>query len=131
MAIDVDTIATDADLSNEVGGATKLANVIPADWSGSAKPARTAALEEILLTLSRRTPPIQEADLQIPAELKTAVVLGALERLYRRAMLESGDHFDAQRRIYERRYSAELLNVTPTVSDGGRATTFGIAIHRR
>lgn len=129
--MDVDTIALDADLGNEIGGLAKLLDILPKDWSGSAKTARQAALDDVLRLLSRRTPPILEGDLTIPAELKTAVVYGALERVYRRAITESGDVHDVQRKIYEKKYGAELMSVTPTVSGSSRGNPYSIAFHRR
>ncbi len=119
--MDVDLVAVDADLINEVGGATKLTNIIPKDQAGSAKKQREAALEDVLLALSRRTPPINESSIARASDLKRAVVYGALERLYRAEMHEGDDHFATQRRIYAGMYMAELASVMPLLVDGGRA----------
>ena len=131
MPLDVEDIATDADLGNEAGGFAKIANLLAKDWNGSGKPARQAALDHVLLNLSRRTPPILEGNLDNAAELKLAVVYGALERIYRRAITDGGDVFSSQRKVYEKLYGAELGALTPTVSGGSRGAPLGIAFHRR
>ena len=130
MALDVDTIATDADLVNEIQSATKLAG-LTRDTGGSAKAARQQALDDILVHLSRRTPPITETSLSIPAELKRCVVYGALERLYRHEMNEPGDVNGVQQKIYARRYSDEVSAIMPTIAGGARGTAFSIPISRR
>ncbi len=130
MSLDVDAIATDADLVNEVQSSTKIAE-LTRETSGSAKAARQQALDDILRHLSRRTPPIVESSLSIPAELKMCVVYGALERLYRRQMNEAGDQAGTQQKIYMRKYDSEVSAILPTIAGGARGSAFSIAISRR
>lgn len=130
MALDVDTIATDADLANEVQSAAKITE-LTRETGGSAKAARQQALDDILVHLSRRTPPITETNLSIPAELKRCVVYGAIERLFRHHMNEPGDVHGVQQKIYARRYSDEVSAIMPTIAGGARGTAFSIAFSRR
>lgn len=129
--MDADDITTDEDLGDEADGTVAVKNVLPKEWAGSAKKARQAALDDVLRMLGRRVPPILEGDLAKPEELKTAVVYGALERIFRGAISEAGDIFDVLCKKYEKKYGAELLGLAPTVSGDSRANPYSIAMHRR
>lgn len=129
--LDADDIATDADLAIEVGGSSQLSNLIPADWSGSAKKARQAALEDMMRALRKRTPPVTEADLMDATELKSGVVYGACERLYRVAMTTPDSVYATHRKLYAERFDEELDGFTPTLSEGERGGPTSFVIERR
>jgi len=86
MTIDVDTILTDAELDEFLGGQVEGSTTLrPVSWENCA-PARQFALDEILRLLKRAGPTIEEEDITATATLKRAVCLGAASRLYELAM---------------------------------------------
>jgi|GEM_PF-6819407 len=130
MTIAVDTVATDADIESEVAGTSALRDLLPEGWT-TAKPAREIALTETLRELSRRTPPILEADLIEVTDLRDSVIYGALARLYRAAIQVDGDRYWHLARHYEKAYANERRTVRPTLQDGQSAHPHTITMHRR
>lgn len=132
MTIAVDDVCTHAQLANEVGGEDELENILPTSYAGSSATPRTLALSDVVKSLSRRTPPIREGDLQDVTQLRDAVAYGALERIYRAAMTGPDSPHAALQRVYERKYQAECLGLTPTLAaDGARGSAFSITMERR
>lgn len=132
--IDVDTIATDEDLDSELGG-TGIApldalSILLRPGTTTARAARVKALERVLESLARRSPPVREAALLDVAQLQRAVVLGALEQLLEQAMTSDGDVFAVRRRLFAQRFAAELAGLTPRLSGGGRVV-IGMSVVRR
>lgn len=127
--LDVNTIATDANISDLVG-ASELANIMPDGWA-DAEPARQIAYDNALKTLSRRTPPVYEATLSIPAELRDATVYGALANLYARGITGTDDPQSIQWKRFRDEFNAELRSIRPTVEDGVRAPNTQISLERR
>jgi hypothetical protein len=132
MTIDVDNVATDSDLSDEIGGQPILSNLIPVSWENSAEKARQGALKHILKHLARRVPPITESDLLDEEELKECVIWGSLAHLYRINITGGPDDPNAKlEKKYASMFSSELNALSPTVSSGERANSRSIAFHRR
>lgn len=130
MTIDVNLVATDADLVNELGGADTLANILPAGWTNG-EPARVLALEDVIESLRRRSPPVLDNDLSIVSQLRRAVTYGALERMYRIGMHSADDVFAVQQKLYEKRFNAEVLGLSPTLQGGARGSVGSIGLSRR
>lgn len=129
--IDVDNVCTHADLGDHVG-LTALEGVLPAEWGGSSEPARAGALRDVLKSLGRRTPPVGEADLQDPTELRDAVAYGALERIFRQAMTTPDSVWSTQRKVFDERFKSEMLGLQVTVASSQRAHPgLGIPMVRR
>lgn len=131
--LDVDTVATDGDLADELGGTDALQNLVPKSWLGKAEKARQIALDDVLRTLATRTPPIAESDLADASELQRCVVLGACADLYMRAMTV-GDAQDVnanKHRHYRAEYKSHRDSLRPTVSITARPGPRSIAFHRR
>lgn len=132
MALDVDTICTDADLDLELGGQglTKT-GLIPAAWGGSARVARQGALDRMLEHFARLTPPTLEEHLAEPSQLKRGVIYGASEHLYRLAATGtgSGELFYEMMKHYSALFTKEMENLRPKVTTGGDCS--GRAVTRR
>lgn len=79
MTLSVDSIATDADLANELGGVARL-NSAQADIAVR-NAYRASALVDVLGALSTRTPAILDTNLTTPAQLKMAVVYRTLSKI--------------------------------------------------
>ncbi len=129
---DVDLVATEADLEDEIGGTTALANIRPPDWTDCER-ARQRAFDRVIAALARRTPPIREGDLARMAELRDAVIYGALAILYSQAMT-TGDEdalFTSKRDYYDKRFADEIAGLTPTLAGDLRGATQSFAVERR
>ncbi len=133
MTIDVDTVCTDADLDEFLGGQLSSGqHLMPKAWV-SAEPARQYALDRVMAALARRTPPIREADLADKTELRVAVLFGAAEHLH---MLSASSGSDAElfafkAKEFGKRFDAEVNGLTPTLVGGLRGSTYSFAISRR
>ena len=130
MTIDIETVATDGDLENEIGGPDALRN-LRTELARSST-ARRLALADVLLSLKFRTPPILESDIADPTELNQVVVYGALAKLYLQNVT-TGDAEDvnfAKHKLYEKQYSSRLYALRPTVPVSLRSAPGGIAFHR-
>lgn len=130
MTISVDTVAIDADLENELGGHQALQNLLPHGWS-NAQPARQWALNDVLDDLSDRTPPIVEADISNVADIKRAVVLGAVAHLYGHNITTGDDVHAHHERRFRKMYEAKKRSTRPTSTYGERTAPGAIALHRR
>lgn len=131
--MDVETVCTEAEFASYLAGQlTTQANLLPPSWS-DATPARTQALDDILRALERRTPPIRETDLAVPAELKRAVQYGAEMWLYWHSLSTVGDGsvFAFKYGEARKRFSAEIDGLMPTLSGGLRGSTASFSIARR
>lgn len=129
--IDVDDVATDDDLVDELGEKAILTSLLPD--GGDSEPFRRKALEDTMKRLSRRTPPISDADLNDVTELRDCVVYGALRRIYERAMTQgSADSlWTKKREWYAQMYADEVAGLMPTLAGEVRGPSLGIAIERR
>lgn len=132
---DVDTVATDADVNDFLGGQvfSQGSSLVPVDWGDTVKIARQHAFDRALEALRRRTPPINEFDLADKTELKRAVIYGTAEHLYRLAMTSTGqaDVFGWHAQFWGDKFEAEITGLTPTLSGGLRGTAASIEISRR
>lgn len=118
MDLDVEDIATDQDLIDRLAGTSNLQDILPDDWldqSGNktAKPARLAILGDVLKALTRRRPPVREADLLDPTELKDAVCFGALEMLFLNAASYENSPYPKKQKYWGDKYKSEVLALAP------------------
>jgi len=135
MTINVDSVASTADLVSELGSQAALDNLMkdPTENPSAATKARTAALAEVLSHLRNRTPPVLEADLSDVTELAPVVVYGALARLYRNNIVV-GDNEDVSAnkyRIYQKLFESTLTGLRPTVQALLKAGSATIQFSRR
>jgi hypothetical protein len=137
MAIDVDTVATDAHLADHVMGASNLQNIIPdePDWQDddgqkTAKRARETALAIVLQALGRRRPPIFDSDLLDVTELRLAVCYRALADLYMGAAVHDDSPNLAKSKRFMSLFSDELNSLQPTVNAGVSASSISVRISR-
>lgn len=143
MAIDVDTVCTDADLEGYVLGAQNLQTLLPEEWltddesKKTARPARDQVLKIVMTRLSRRTPPVTEADITAdPTQLKVVVAYGTLELLYRAAATSEGSPNLKRADAWLKKFEAELEALMPPVDTDGDgepdepASTLGVSMER-
>ncbi len=132
MALDVESVATDADLAGELGGEEALQNLVtdPDADPSTTLIARQNALREVLDGLRNRVPPVTEPELSDVTELSRVVVYGALARLYRNN-ITTGTEEDvsaAKHKIYQRLFESSVNALRPTLSgsyvSGGRSIQF-------
>lgn len=133
MTIDVDTVCSEAELDEYLGGAlTKTINLLPGEWADS-EPARAYALRRTLQTLSRRTPPIFEEDISDATELHDAVVFGACARIYDLGITGAGESevMFHQARRYEAKWQSEVQSLVITGPASQRIASRSPSISRR
>ncbi len=133
MTIDVESVCTDAQLDEYLGGRlTATLNLLPSSWD-DASPARSFALRRTLQALGRRSPPILEGDISDVTELHDAVLFGAVARLYDLAMTSAGDSevFFHQARRYDQKFRDELASLVITGPQLQRAVSRAPALYRR
>lgn len=132
MTINIESVATDADLAGELGSEEALENLVtdPGADPSTTLIARQNALGEVLDGLRNRVPPIVDSELSDVTELHRVVVYGALARLYRNN-ITTGDEADvsaAKHKIYQRLFESALGALRPTLSgsyvSGGRSIQF-------
>jgi len=104
--LNVETIATDADLVSEVGGVEQLELIQPDITMRDA--ARQKALDLIEEQLLGRSPAVMPSNLQKPQELKSAVVYGALVRMYRDGMTGREHVFAEKKRDMEKLFTGAM-----------------------
>ncbi len=131
--LDVDAVCTHDDLVNEIGSLAALLSLLPRDAGGSSRSFRVLAYSDVVKALQRRAPPVNEADLDDPTQLRDAVAYGALARLYRAAVTTSdpADIHRAKWQHYESMQSDEIAGLRPTVGGGSHASTISIPFGRR
>lgn len=131
--VDVDTILTDQELDDFLGGAVSTGpmDLAPEAWQNKAKVARQFALDRILEYLRGRVPTIAYSDLAYPEEMKPGVKYGAAEHLYQLAMSTSqgGDVYAKQRELYAEKFQDWLAGFQPT-TDAGLVITGGFTVGR-
>lgn len=120
MAIDVETVASDADLANELGGTEALQNLVkdPEADPSNTLVARRNALNEVVDSLRNRTPPIYDSELSDVTELSRLVVYGAISRLYRNN-ITTGTEEDvsfAKHKLYQKLFESSMTSLRPTLS---------------
>jgi hypothetical protein len=133
MTIDVDTVCTDAELDEFLGGAlTRTLNMLPGEWADS-EPARAYALRRTLQSLERRTPPVFEQDISDVTELHDAVVFGACARLYDLGITSAGESevMFHQARRYEQKFRDEVASLVLTGPTNERIASRAPSIFRR
>ena len=136
--IDVETVATDADLCAYTLGRSSLNDLIPDDeaWlasdgvSKSAAVARRTALANVLAALLRRRPVISEADLIDPSELRQVVCYGALEILYRGAIQHEESPNVGRAKSFAALYASELQSMQPSVRAGATTSSLSVRLSR-
>lgn len=127
--IDVNTVATDADLANEIGGIGKLDRAMKVEADRDQKRAR--ALDDVLEELQTRSPAVRAEDLADPTELRRAVVARALQLICRAATAVPGDTWHMLRDEYARefkRYSSANFTLQDNLRGPGG---FSIDLERR
>jgi hypothetical protein len=127
--LDVNTIATDADLANEIGGADKLDRAMKREADRDAK--RVRALEDVVEALQNRSPPVFEEDLLDPTELRRAVVARALHLICRSASAVPGDTWHMLRDEYRREYDRYVKTQFSLESELRAPSGFTIDLERR
>ena len=129
MTLDVNSIATDADLENTVGSAERLKAMQPVLTKRDMD--RAQGLADALEALKGRSPPIYGSMLSVPAEIKDAVVYRALTLMARKARNVKGDTWDALADDYDREFSRAIKRAF-TVSSGVRGPSGrSVALERR
>lgn len=126
MTLVLASIATDADLAAEYGGTARL-NSLQSDVT-IRDSYRASALQDVVDSLSTRTPPVTEGNLSDPTELKQAVVYRTLAKLCAVSITEDRDRHHVLSRKYDDDYRAAVqrrFSVTPGVSSSsGRSFSF-------
>lgn len=133
MTIDVETVCTDAQLDEYLGGKLLASvNLMPVGWD-DASPARAFALRRTLQSLGRRSPPIREGDISDPTQLFDAVVFGACARLYDLGMTSGGDSevFYMQAKRYDQKWRDEMASLVITGPELQRVVSRAPALYRR
>ena len=136
QAIDVNTIVTHADVSNELASDKTLRNILPPDPPDPTDPtvhARRGAYRDVLKMLERRRPAITEAMLVDPDDVRDAIIYGTLARLFRAAVTTEGDRHYVQWKHWEMQLSAEIRGLRVKVDNTSdvSATSLSIPIDRR
>lgn len=130
--INVDTVATHDELADEVGGHEVLSRLLAKSADSDTKTVRRLALEAVMKSFGRRTPPILAEDLADVTELRDAVVWGAAMRTYRNAMTSGDDTalWTKKYEIYRELFGDELAYLMPTVNSEIRVAR-SVSVERR
>lgn len=134
--LDVETIATDADLEVYAGGRSNLQSLLPEEWFSetlnrkSAAPARQQAFEDLAATLRQRRPPVKDTDLADPTELKPGVCYGALAIIYSFAATHEDSPHQARGKHYASRFASEKQALQPSVLLGSTSSSLSIRMSR-
>jgi hypothetical protein len=114
--LSVDDICTDADLVSELGGDVgRLDRAMKLTAARDAM--RTSALQDVVDSLSTRSPPVLEGDLTTPTQLKRAVCYRALSKIFLAGIAIDGDVHSILSARYEREFQA-AVRARFTVSPG-------------
>jgi hypothetical protein len=128
--LDVDTIATDADLIAEVSSKARLDRAMPDVAQRDAIRAR--ALQDVVDALATRSPPLRDTDLANPTELKQPVVNRSLSKIILSAVAVDGDVHSTLHRAYEREYQAAVRRSFTLAPDGAAGSSgFTFRLERR
>lgn len=127
--MDVETVCTHDQLALELRG--KLERLLPAEYGGDTSELRSSALSVVLASLAKRTPPIREGDLAVPAELRMAVVYTCAEELYREAITGPDSVHVIQWRHFRDRAANEVNTLMPTLTGGLRGAAYSGTMERR
>jgi hypothetical protein len=121
MAIDVEDVCTHEQLDEYVLGLlTEKVHLLPPQWVGDSSIVRRQGLTDVLDALRNRVPPVHEADIADPSELRQCVVHYAAMRLYDGAMTSGAEAevFHAKMKAEEKRYGDRLAALRPTIAAG-------------
>jgi hypothetical protein len=115
--INVDSVATDQDLIDEMGGSEKLVSTLRTQAARDGY--RANAWSDVVGALATRSPPVRESDLVDPTELKMAVVYRVLSKACFQAATSAKeeDVFHARALRYANEYKAAVAR-NVTVSPG-------------
>lgn len=128
--LDVDAIATDADLIAEVASQARLDRAMK-DVTQRDK-VRAAALQDVVDALMTRSPPVRDTALTDPTELKRAVVYRSLSKIFLAAIAVEGDVHTALQRNYEREYQAAVrMRYTVTTEPAQSGSGYSFRMERR
>lgn len=131
--IDVDDVATDEDVRNHEGlTEDRFLDLLP-EGVTDAETFRQSALERTMKILKRRVPPLSDASIGLPVELRDAVIFGTLERIYFSAMTtaEDGNVFRAKWEHYKGEFNEEVAAMKVTISGEVAAPTGGSIVTSR
>lgn len=121
--ISIANVATEADIADTGfgGSTTRMYDLLPEGVSDLTTH-RTKALEATMKHLKRRIPPIRDADIADPTDLRDAVCYHALAQLYEDAMSTAGldDAFRKKAEWWRDRWSSEVGAMNPTLGDDVR-----------
>lgn len=117
-----DNICTDADLADKVGGLSEL-NRINKDQARRDQ-LRQDALNDAVLALASKTPPVFDSDLSDPTELKNAVCYRTLSKLYITAITGDGDRASTLSKNYQAEYLGAIRGYF-TVGPSGQRMSGG------
>ena len=123
--LNVDTIATDADLIAEVASKARLDRAMPDVAQRDA--IRAQALQDVVDALATRSPPVRDTQLADPTELKQSVVYRSLAKIFLSAIAVDGDVHSMLNRAYEREYQAAVrrsFTLSPDGAAGSSGFTF-------
>lgn len=121
MAIDVETVCTDSDLLNRAG-ADRVKRAKPELSERTA--ARAEGLREVLSDLAGRSPPISEADIQTPSELREMVMYRSLNIIFENATASADSLHAYLAKQYADQYKA-VSKRSITVVGGARGPSGG------
>lgn len=129
MTIDIEDVATDADLEVYTLGKSSLQDLLPDEWLDEdtgvkvATLARQTTLDTVLSTLARKRPPIRSADLTDVTELKAVVCYGTMQILYSGAVQHEDSPNAKRAKHFGAMFRDELAALQPTVAAGVTASS--------
>lgn len=116
-------VASEADVADTGfgGSTTRMYDLLP-EGVADLTTHRTKALEASMKHLKRRIPPIVDADIADPTDLRDAVCYHALAQLYEDAMSSAdlGDAFRKKAEWWRSRWESEIAALNPTIGDDER-----------
>lgn len=139
----VNDVATDADLEVHTLGKTNLQKLLPDEWltdpdanyDADTNPKlatipRQQALDDTLVSLAKRRPPIRESDLVDVTQLKNAVVYGALAIIYGGATQYDDSPNVERAKRFRKLFEAEVAGLQPDVQLGSTASSMSLRLSR-
>jgi hypothetical protein len=130
--LDVEAIATDAQVYEAGGGESLVTRARPKD-SPTLSAQKSRALADVLKVLAQRRPPVFDTSLVDPTELRDAVVYRTLSNVFGDAITAEGDAWHVRHKRFAQEYANALSSLSPTVTDGVVAASglLSIPISRR